>query len=104
MSNTNNTEATSNIFDTLKSTYNFFTDPQHGWLQVRKAELDRLGLEKLVSSYSYIDKRREWVYLEEDVDAGIFLKTKDELGEEFKFIESFTDAPSPIRNLDRYVG
>jgi hypothetical protein len=42
--------------------------------------------------------------LEEDVDAGIFLKAKDEKGEVFKFIESHTDTPSPIRNLDNYYG
>lgn len=102
MSDTTNT-TTSNIFDTLKSTYNFFSDPQHGWLQVKREELVRLGLEQLVSNYSYIDKRREYVYLEEDRDAGLFLKAKDERGEPFKFIESFTDNESPIRNLDRYV-
>ena len=92
------------IFEELKSTYNFFSDPSHAWLQVRKGELERLGIEKLISSYSYIDKRREYVYLEEDVDAGLFLKAKDEKGEAFKFIESHTDTPSPIRNLNQYVG
>jgi hypothetical protein len=94
----------SDIFEELKSTYNFFSDPSHAWLQVRKDEVDRLGIGQLVSSYSYIDRRREYIYLEEDVDAGIFLKAKDEKGEVFKFIESHTDTPSPIRNLDNYYG
>jgi hypothetical protein len=97
------TEPMSNIFDTLKSTYNFFSDPQHGWLQVKHEELVRLGIAQLVSTYSYIDGRREYVYLEEDSDAGKFLRAKDELGEPFKFIESYTDNASPIRKLDRYV-
>lgn len=91
------------VLDVVKQSYMFFSDPSHGWLKVTRKELEAMGLQKLISSYSYVDARREYVYLEEDRDAGLFLKAKDERGELPRLLESHTDSDSPIRNLARYV-
>jgi predicted double-glycine peptidase len=101
--NTTETTNATDILDTIKQSYLFFSDPSHGWLKVSRKELEALGLQKQISSYSYIDARREWVYLEEDCDAGLFLATKDKLGQLPRLIESHTDSDSPIRGLARYV-
>ena len=47
--------------------YKAYSDNEHGWLRVPKKELKELGLMDRISSYSYEDK--EYIYLEEDLDA-----------------------------------
>lgn len=47
-------------------------DPAHAWLEVSEAELSRLGIRERISSYSYRHAGR--AYLEEDRDAGIYLR------------------------------
>lgn len=54
--------------------YDYFTDPGHGWLKVKKSELVALGIADKISSYSY--ERGEWAYLEEDCDMGAFFNAK----------------------------
>ena len=49
--------------------YLFISDPGHGWLRVSKEEVK--PIKDKISSYSYMD--RNYVYLEEDCDAGEFL-------------------------------
>ena len=61
--------------------YKFHSDPGHGWLEVPREEVDRLGLAEKISRYSYqsIDGKR--VFLEEDCDMGVlFLALADETG------------------------
>lgn len=50
----------------------FHSDPGHGWLQVPKNLMNRLGITKAISDYSYYDKNN--VFLEEDYDLGLFLQ------------------------------
>ena len=50
--------------------YKFFSDSGHGWLQVPLPELIALGIEKKISSYSYLDSGQ--AYLEEDCDFAVF--------------------------------
>ena len=45
-------------------------DPGHGWLRVPIKLLSDWGIESLISQYSY--RTREYAYLEEDCDAGLF--------------------------------
>ncbi len=61
------------------ATYDFITDPGHGWLKVPRAELARLGIENDITSYSYA--RGAYAYLEEDVDYATFLNAKTARGE-----------------------
>jgi len=83
------------------STYHFFSDPGHGWLEVTREELDRLNLLKQISGYSYAKGSK--VYLEEDCDAGVFLYAKRNAGEPVEFMEVFQEV-TPIRNYARFGG
>lgn len=56
--------------------YIYEQDPGHGWLGVPRAELMELGIENLISTYSYFDPHNTLVWLEEDCDMGIFLLAK----------------------------
>ena len=56
--------------------YKFFEDPGHGWLEVTRAELARLGILKQISSYSYQSRDGRFVYLEEDSDMAKFAKAR----------------------------
>lgn len=58
------------------STYTYFQDPGHGWIQVPLAEIRDLGL--MPSHYSYTDGR--YVYLEEDCDAPAWIKAREAAG------------------------
>lgn len=52
-------------------TYNVYADPSHAWVKVRIAELDKLGISRYISEFSYV--RGDYAYLEEDQDASILI-------------------------------
>jgi len=54
--------------------YHFYSDGQHGWLAVKRKELEDLGLIDKISSCSY--QRGSTVYLEEDCDMALFHNAK----------------------------
>ena len=81
-------------------TYNFYADCGHGWLRVKRAEVDALGIK--ISPYSY--QRNNYVYLEEDCDMSEFCRVMSEHGIDVKIKEHFTqNRESKIRNYDRYT-
>jgi hypothetical protein len=79
--------------------YVFHTDPGHGWLAVKRAELSRLGILNKITPYSY--QKGGTVYLEEDCDAGTFLEAKKLAGEEVSFRESHQER-TPIRHYPQF--
>ena len=79
--------------------YIFHEDPGHGWLEVTRAELVRLGILNQISHYSY--QRGDKVYLEEDCDATLFVETKKALGEEMTFDDQYKEN-TPIRNYQPF--
>lgn len=74
-------------------------DAGHGWLAVKRSELKKLGILQKITSFSY--QRGKTVYLEEDCDAGTFMKAKEEKGEEVPMRESYHDY-SPIRSYEGF--
>ena len=58
----------------LSERYAFIEDPGHAWLKVPLGELVQLNVHEKISSYSFMD--RQFAYLEEDVDAGIFIRAR----------------------------
>lgn len=76
----------------------FYTDPGHGWLQVPKALAKELGIKP--STYSYQD--REYLYLEEDCDAGLITKACDDKGITYEIVNRRTNGRSFIRDLRSY--
>jgi hypothetical protein len=81
----------------MKMSYRFIEDPGHGWLEVDRAEVERLGVS--VSSYSYI--RGSKVYLEEDCDMGRFVEAKKAAGEPVEWIPVYQEN-TPIRGYLRW--
>lgn len=83
-------------------TFNMISDPSHGWLKVPVAELERLGIQDNISTYSYV--RGDMAYLEEDCDMTTFLNARKERGEETKIKESHGNKQSRIRGYKMYGG
>lgn len=52
-------------------TFNFHTDPGHGWVEVPLNLLDSVIEREKISGYSYKDE--SYAYLEEDCDAARFI-------------------------------
>ena len=77
----------------------FYTDPGHGWLEVPRADLAELGIAASVTPYSYAKHSR--VYLEEDLDASLYLEAAKAAGWRVTMREQYAD-PCPIRDFPQY--
>jgi len=84
-------------------TYSFIQDPAHGWLRVKTAELDSLGLLDKISGYSYVSGSGKSVYLEEDADLALFLQAKDVQFSELPVTVRHSEKPSFVRSLTSYT-
>jgi len=72
----------------------FISDPGHGWIKISKKI--RLGLK--FTPYSYQDKN--YLYLEEDLDASKYLDKLKANGIKYTFKETILNHESSIRNMD----
>ncbi|MDO8611125.1 MAG: hypothetical protein Q7R95_11420 [bacterium] len=84
---------------------NFHSDPGHGWLQVPLSEIQRLGIGKQISHYSYMSARgpNPLVYLEEDCDASIFIEAAKSKGEQIEFNDVSYNDECFIRGLPNFT-
>lgn len=85
----------------MRNRFYFYSDPGHAWMKVPRKLVEKLGVE--VSSYSY--QRGDDLYLEEDCDAGAFIKAcRDKYGASWQpvFAERHTNKRSKIRSYDHY--
>jgi hypothetical protein len=80
--------------------YVFHTDPGHGWLAVKMAELHRLGIAGQITRFSYM--RGQTAYLEEDCDLTTFIKAKIAAKEGYQIDERSTNRLSPVRSYMSY--
>lgn len=81
-------------------TYNVYDDPNHAWVKVKIAELDKLGISRYISEFSY--KRGDYAYLEEDQDASILVDELERRGIEPRFKMHHTDKQSKIRGYSKF--
>ena len=82
-------------------TFTFHSDPGHGWLQVPREMLTELGIDGEITSFSY--ESGDYVYLEEDMDAGAFFRAyQSKHGQPPEFAEAYREV-TPIRNYQRYT-
>ena len=80
----------------------FHTDPGHGWLEVTRAQLDALNITAQITPYSY--QHRDRVYLEEDIDAGLYMETARAAGYRLTLdSNNHSNDYSPIRNFPRFT-
>lgn len=56
----------------MPKTFDYISDPGHGWIKVPMSLLLDLGIEQDISAYSYM--RGSDAYLEEDDDASLFMQ------------------------------
>jgi hypothetical protein len=82
----------------MLSSVRWFVDPGHGWLRVPLVSCEGLRF----SEYSYIDRAGGWLYLEEDCDAGVWLRAHDLRGSSFGVVDFEGDCF--VRLLPRLVG
>jgi hypothetical protein len=77
--------------------FTLYYDAGHGWLAVTEAEAALVGLtEGDFSAYSY--KFGDTLYLEEDLDAGVFIRTWEAYRGEVLIHAVDQGSYSPIRN------
>ena len=83
--------------------FHCYSDPSHGWLKVQRKKVESLGIAARISSYSF--QRGDWVYLEEDIDAGIFLNEFKTMNPNKTVVlrSHNSNKSSRLRNYDRYV-
>ena len=70
-----------------KRSVTFISDPGHGWLSVKQADLLELGIVDKISRYSYLDGSR--AYLEEDCDAGLYIDAAKKAGWDLNIKQSY---------------
>jgi len=76
-------------------TVEWIIDPGHGWLRVPVETCEGLR----VSEYSYIDRRAGVIFLEEDCDAGLWLRAHGANASDYRV--TFLDDDAPCRMLPR---
>ena len=76
-------------------TYNVYADPSHAWVKVKISELEKLGISKYITAFSYV--RGDYAYLEEDQDASTLIDELERRGIAPKFKFHHTDNRSKIR-------
>lgn len=81
--------------------YLFITDPGHGWLAVPISDLKKLGIENKITAFSY--RKGETAFLEEDVDAGTFLKAAQAAGMQYTIKEKYEENTSIRSYLSYYI-
>lgn len=81
--------------------YTFHVDPGHGWLEVTRAELERLNIASKITAYSY--QRGPLVYLEEDCDFSTFYQAKQARGESVPYEHRHHADDAPMRGYSHYT-
>lgn len=85
----------------MHQVFQFYADPGHGWMAVKKQQLVELGIAAKISSYSY--QRGDTAYLEEDCDLEKFFKAFIEKnGVEPILKQHHGERQSKIRNYESY--
>ena len=81
--------------------YDVYADPSHAWVKVKLAELEKLGIAKYITSFSYVNGDN--AYLEEDCDASVLVDALEARGVEPKFKFHHTDKRSKIRGYASFT-
>lgn len=83
-----------------KFTITVYADPGHAWGKVKRDVLLGLGVEHLISEYSY--QLRDNVYLEEDCDLGLVHRALILAGCNVVYREKTSNNNSKIRGYERF--
>lgn len=88
----------------MLKTFDFISDPGHGWVKVPVSLLQGLGISREITRYSYM--RGAYAYLEEDCDATTFHQAYEKC---FGFPPKYRERnagqkSSRVRGYDQYPG
>ena len=78
----------------------FHSDTEHGWLAVKRKEIETLGLTDQISIFSYA--KGSTVYLEEDVDLGLYKAAVEASGVALQIKEAKPVKRSNIRGFKSF--
>jgi hypothetical protein len=79
----------------------FHQDPGHGWLCVKIAELEALGIADKITGYSYM--RKQSAYLEEDTDLTTYINALKSRGYELETVDGkIFNKDHPIKRFQPY--
>ena len=79
-------------------------DAAHGWLEVSFEDLIDLNIHNKISNFSYIDSNKNLIYLEEDVDMVLVLKScKEKYNKGLAYVVENNYEIHPIRELASYI-
>jgi len=81
-------------------TITMYTDSGHGWGKVKRNVLQNLGIEDLISPYSY--EMGDNVYLEEDCDLSHLIQVLRDNNVVVRYVEKHTDGDSRIRGYKSF--
>tara|TARA_R100001086_G_scaffold146813_1_gene77705 strand:+ start:213 stop:503 length:291 start_codon:yes stop_codon:yes gene_type:complete len=80
-----------------------FEDAGHGWLEVNFEDLIKLDIQNKISNFSYMDSNKKLVYLEEDIDQNLFMKSyKEKYNKGIIYVSDNNEEVSFIRCLPCY--
>ncbi len=80
----------------------FQEHPNHAYLVIDLKYIVDLGLENLISRYSFYND--DYAFLEEDCDAPLFMNKSKELGYSFNYTTTVKDYALNTRHLNRFMG
>ena len=89
---------------TLDKVFTKHDDGAHGWLEVTYDDLIDLNIQSKISNFSYIDSNKKLIYLEEDVDMTLFMKSyKEKYKKGITYVVDNNFDIHPIRDLPGYI-
>lgn len=80
--------------------FRFVSDPAHGWLEVPLQLIHVLGVGDQISQYSY--RKGLLAYLEEDCDAGVFIRACRAQGIPVEYDDVYEEHTA-IRSYQRFT-
>tara|TARA_Y100001938_G_scaffold98921_1_gene135346 strand:- start:452 stop:727 length:276 start_codon:yes stop_codon:yes gene_type:complete len=89
---------------TLDKVFTKHDDAAHGWLEVTYDDLIDLNIQSKISNFSYIDSNKKLIYLDEDVDMTLFMKSyKEKYKKGITYVVDNNFDIHPIRDLPGYI-
>lgn len=86
----------------MKYTFDYISDPGHGWIKVSPTIIRRFNLQDKISYCSYISAKTGQCYLEEDADGPLLIETIKSQGHTVKLKEFHRNGQSRIRFMLPY--
>lgn len=87
-----------------ESVYELHHDDGHGWLQVSIETCKELGVIDQISQFSYVNLSSHLLYLEEDLDADLFIdRFIQQRGYKPQIAKCYNGRRSSIRNLRNFT-